>query len=170
MCWAISCWLFFVFCVSDSIEDEMEMATVRHRPEALALLEAQSRFTKKELQILYRGFKNVSGPSCKFKWQFLVNFGDVQRFLYCNWKTDYLGLKYFWAPNLQYGWWWLITWLPSQWECFILQLASYNLHLWQNETVIAAVINLSSQWLCGMPWTSGTSQEIAQTIKHALGM
>lgn len=35
------------------------MATVRHRPEALELLEAQSKFTKKELQILYRGFKNV---------------------------------------------------------------------------------------------------------------
>nr|XP_014429970.1 Kv channel-interacting protein 4 isoform X1 [Pelodiscus sinensis] len=42
----------------DSVEDEMEMATVRHRPETLELLEAQSKFTKKELQILYRGFKN----------------------------------------------------------------------------------------------------------------
>lgn len=44
---------------ADSVEDELEMATVRHRPEALELLEAQSKFTKKELQILYRGFKNV---------------------------------------------------------------------------------------------------------------
>ncbi|KAI4572489.1 hypothetical protein MJG53_005986 [Ovis ammon polii x Ovis aries] len=43
---------------NDSVEDELEMATVRHRPEALELLEAQSKFTKKELQILYRGFKN----------------------------------------------------------------------------------------------------------------
>ncbi|EGW11515.1 Kv channel-interacting protein 4 [Cricetulus griseus] len=43
----------------DSVEDELEMATVRHRPEALELLEAQSKFTKKELQILYRGFKNL---------------------------------------------------------------------------------------------------------------
>ncbi|TRZ23367.1 hypothetical protein HGM15179_003718 [Zosterops borbonicus] len=43
---------------TDTVEDEMEMATVRHRPEALELLEAQSKFTKKELQILYRGFKN----------------------------------------------------------------------------------------------------------------
>ncbi|XP_070118644.1 Kv channel-interacting protein 4 isoform X1 [Equus asinus] len=42
----------------NSVEDELEMATVRHRPEALELLEAQSKFTKKELQILYRGFKN----------------------------------------------------------------------------------------------------------------
>ncbi|XP_014447944.1 Kv channel-interacting protein 4 isoform X1 [Tupaia chinensis] len=44
--------------LEDSVEDELEMATVRHRPEALELLEAQSKFTKKELQILYRGFKN----------------------------------------------------------------------------------------------------------------
>ncbi|XP_033015423.1 Kv channel-interacting protein 4 isoform X5 [Lacerta agilis] len=44
--------------IQNSVEDEIEMATVRHRPEALELLEAQSRFTKKELQILYRGFKN----------------------------------------------------------------------------------------------------------------
>ncbi|XP_078535009.1 Kv channel-interacting protein 4 [Lissotriton helveticus] len=42
----------------DNVEDEMEMATVRHRPEALELLEAQTKFTRKELQILYRGFKN----------------------------------------------------------------------------------------------------------------
>ncbi|XP_060544912.1 Kv channel-interacting protein 4 isoform X1 [Pantherophis guttatus] len=41
-----------------NVEDEIELATVRHRPEALELLEAQSKFTKKELQILYRGFKN----------------------------------------------------------------------------------------------------------------
>ncbi|XP_038608103.1 Kv channel-interacting protein 4 isoform X5 [Tachyglossus aculeatus] len=44
--------------IQNSVEDEMEMATVRHRPETLELLEAQSKFTKKELQILYRGFKN----------------------------------------------------------------------------------------------------------------
>uniref|UniRef100_F6PGD7 Kv channel-interacting protein 4 n=1 Tax=Monodelphis domestica TaxID=13616 RepID=F6PGD7_MONDO len=44
--------------IQNSVEDEMEMATVRHRPEALELLEAQSKFTKKELPILYRGFKN----------------------------------------------------------------------------------------------------------------
>ncbi|XP_078250182.1 Kv channel-interacting protein 4 isoform X2 [Pogona vitticeps] len=44
--------------IQSNVEDEMEMATIRHRPEALELLEAQSKFTKKELQILYRGFKN----------------------------------------------------------------------------------------------------------------
>ncbi|XP_046707384.1 Kv channel-interacting protein 4 isoform X2 [Silurus meridionalis] len=42
----------------DSTEDELELSAVRHRPEALEQLEAQTRFSRKELQILYRGFKN----------------------------------------------------------------------------------------------------------------
>uniref|UniRef100_A0A672IFX5 Kv channel interacting protein 1 b n=1 Tax=Salarias fasciatus TaxID=181472 RepID=A0A672IFX5_SALFA len=39
-------------------DDELEMTTVCHRPEGLDQLEAQTNFTKQELQILYRGFKN----------------------------------------------------------------------------------------------------------------
>ncbi|KAF5907013.1 Kv channel-interacting protein 4 isoform X3, partial [Clarias magur] len=42
----------------DSAEDELELSAVRHRPEGLEQLEAQTRFSRKELQILYRGFKN----------------------------------------------------------------------------------------------------------------
>lgn len=45
--------------VPDSVEDELELSTVRHRPEGLEQLESQTRFSRKELQILYRGFKNV---------------------------------------------------------------------------------------------------------------
>ncbi|KAF0029389.1 hypothetical protein F2P81_018494 [Scophthalmus maximus] len=41
-----------------SVEDELELSAVRHRPEGLEQLEAQTRFSRKELQILYRGFKN----------------------------------------------------------------------------------------------------------------
>ncbi|XP_042617073.1 Kv channel-interacting protein 4-like isoform X2 [Cyprinus carpio] len=41
-----------------SVEDELELSAARHRPEALEQLEAQTRFSRKELQILYRGFKN----------------------------------------------------------------------------------------------------------------
>lgn len=48
------------FSSSDSVEDELELSAVRHRPEGLQQLEAQTRFSRKELQILYRGFKNVS--------------------------------------------------------------------------------------------------------------
>lgn len=35
---------------------------VCHRPEGLEQLEAQTNFTKQELQVLYRGFKNVRCP------------------------------------------------------------------------------------------------------------
>ncbi|XP_012505149.1 PREDICTED: Kv channel-interacting protein 1 isoform X4 [Propithecus coquereli] len=38
------------------------MTMVCHRPEGLEQLEAQTNFTKRELQVLYRGFKN-DGPS-----------------------------------------------------------------------------------------------------------
>ncbi|XP_070849212.1 Kv channel-interacting protein 4 isoform X2 [Chaetodon trifascialis] len=41
-----------------NVEDELELSAVRHRPEGLEQLEAQTRFSRKELQILYRGFKN----------------------------------------------------------------------------------------------------------------
>lgn len=61
--------------IPDSVEDELELSTVRHRPEGLEQLEAQTRFSRKELQILYRGFKNVrpqpssvsSAAQCKVK-------------------------------------------------------------------------------------------------------
>ncbi|XP_047672853.1 Kv channel-interacting protein 2 isoform X1 [Tachysurus fulvidraco] len=41
-----------------SIEDDFELSTVCHRPEGLEKLQEQTKFTKKELQVLYRGFKN----------------------------------------------------------------------------------------------------------------
>lgn len=47
---------------SDSSDSELELSTVRHQPEGLDQLQAQTKFTKKELQSLYRGFKNVSVP------------------------------------------------------------------------------------------------------------
>ncbi|XP_066573220.1 Kv channel-interacting protein 1 isoform X2 [Amia ocellicauda] len=42
----------------DKIEDELELSMVCHRPEGLEQLEAQTNFTRRELQVLYRGFKN----------------------------------------------------------------------------------------------------------------
>ncbi|XP_062908864.1 Kv channel-interacting protein 1-like isoform X1 [Mobula hypostoma] len=42
----------------DKVEDELEMATVCHRPEGLGQLQAQTNFTRREIQVLYRGFKN----------------------------------------------------------------------------------------------------------------
>uniref|UniRef100_A0A8C3W1B8 Potassium voltage-gated channel interacting protein 3 n=1 Tax=Catagonus wagneri TaxID=51154 RepID=A0A8C3W1B8_9CETA len=43
---------------SDSSDSELELSAVRHQPEELDQLQAQTKFTKKELQSLYRGFKN----------------------------------------------------------------------------------------------------------------
>ncbi|XP_012967817.1 calsenilin isoform X2 [Mesocricetus auratus] len=43
---------------SDSSDSELELSTVRHQPEGLDQLQALTKFTKKELQSLYRGFKN----------------------------------------------------------------------------------------------------------------
>uniref|UniRef100_A0A669QBH7 Potassium voltage-gated channel interacting protein 2 n=1 Tax=Phasianus colchicus TaxID=9054 RepID=A0A669QBH7_PHACC len=44
--------------IEDSVEDEFELSTVCHRPEGLEQLQEQTKFTRKELQVLYRGFKN----------------------------------------------------------------------------------------------------------------
>ncbi|XP_063050718.1 Kv channel interacting protein 3a, calsenilin isoform X1 [Engraulis encrasicolus] len=42
----------------DSSDSDLELSTVRHQPEGLDQLQSQTKFTKKELQSLYRGFKN----------------------------------------------------------------------------------------------------------------
>ncbi|XP_041099829.1 Kv channel-interacting protein 2-like [Polyodon spathula] len=42
----------------NSTEDDFELSTVCYRPEGLDKLQEQTKFTKKELQVLYRGFKN----------------------------------------------------------------------------------------------------------------
>ncbi|XP_051514462.1 Kv channel-interacting protein 1-like isoform X1 [Myxocyprinus asiaticus] len=44
--------------IKDKIDDDFELSVVCHRPEGLEQLEAQTNFSKKELQVLYRGFKN----------------------------------------------------------------------------------------------------------------
>ena len=53
-----------MFCLSlDKIDDDFELSIVCHRPEGLDKLEAQTNFSKQELQVLYRGFKNVCSHS-----------------------------------------------------------------------------------------------------------
>eukprot|EP00062_Callorhinchus_milii_P019839 gi/632974851/ref/XP_007903905.1/ PREDICTED: Kv channel-interacting protein 2 [Callorhinchus milii] len=63
--WAVCVWVRVAVahlsprvCVfPDSIEDDFELSTVCHRPEGLEQLQGQTQFSKKELQVLYRGFK-----------------------------------------------------------------------------------------------------------------
>lgn len=44
---------------TDCADNDLELSMVRHQPEGLDQLQAQTQFTRKELQSLYRGFKNV---------------------------------------------------------------------------------------------------------------
>ena len=44
---------------SDHDIDDLEMQVVRYKPEGLDILCRNTKFTKKELQIMYRGFKQV---------------------------------------------------------------------------------------------------------------
>ncbi|KTG44049.1 hypothetical protein cypCar_00003076 [Cyprinus carpio] len=49
---------FFFVCHIDSIEEDFELATVCYRPDSLEKMMEQTKFSKTELQILYRSFKN----------------------------------------------------------------------------------------------------------------
>jgi len=49
--------------MSDQEVDETEKQVARCKPEGLDALCRTTKFTRKELQIMYRGFKNVSGHS-----------------------------------------------------------------------------------------------------------
>lgn len=50
-----------MFCVlSDNEFDELELQVVRYKPEGLDTLCRNTKFSRKELQIMYRGFKQVS--------------------------------------------------------------------------------------------------------------
>ncbi|KAJ8382886.1 hypothetical protein SKAU_G00036640 [Synaphobranchus kaupii] len=84
----------------DSVEDELEMSTVRYRPEGLEQLEAQTRFSRKELQILYRGFKNecpsgvVNEDNFKVIYSQFFPQGDAStyaHFLFNAFDTDHNG-------------------------------------------------------------------------------
>lgn len=61
--------LFPSVCLSipqtDSSDSDLELSTVRHQPEGLDQLQVQTKFTRKELQSLYRGFKNVCLSVCR---------------------------------------------------------------------------------------------------------
>nr|KAF6269408.1 potassium voltage-gated channel interacting protein 3 [Myotis myotis] len=59
---------------SDTSDSELELSMVRHQPEGLEQLQAQTKFTKMELQSLYRGFKNVNATTYA---HFLFNAFDA---------------------------------------------------------------------------------------------
>lgn len=56
------CYFIFtiILIVSDHEFDELELQVVRYKPEGLDTLCRNTKFSRKELQIMYRGFKQVS--------------------------------------------------------------------------------------------------------------
>ena len=50
---------FLYFLFSDNDLDDLEMQVVRYKPEGIEALCKNTNFTRKELQIMYRGFKQV---------------------------------------------------------------------------------------------------------------
>uniref|UniRef100_A0A8C0HCH7 Potassium voltage-gated channel interacting protein 3 n=1 Tax=Chelonoidis abingdonii TaxID=106734 RepID=A0A8C0HCH7_CHEAB len=58
--------------MEDTSDSDLELSSIRHQPEGLEQLQELTKFTKKELQSLYRGFKNVR--RCQpFHWVSLVS-------------------------------------------------------------------------------------------------
>jgi hypothetical protein len=52
--------IFYFVCVTEEDIDEFNIHVSRYRPEELTKLTKITKFNKKEIQLIYRGFKQVS--------------------------------------------------------------------------------------------------------------
>lgn len=58
-----------IFIPSDSSVDDMDVTVTRYKPESIASLCGKTKFSKKELQVMYRGFKQVRPENDHVPWQ-----------------------------------------------------------------------------------------------------
>jgi len=68
--------------VVDNEDEEQESTMVRYHPENLEQLQSQTHFSRQELQLLYRGFKNVRvqyNPTCWVKMLTFLGFCSLWR-------------------------------------------------------------------------------------------
>lgn len=91
-----------------SISDDAELSTVCYRPEGLDRLAQQTNFSKKELQVLYRGFKNVSQ---RLLWMF-----DLCTLFLLFWMTLYMNMWVF-VHSMDF---WIIYMHEKACVCFLL--------------------------------------------------
>lgn len=56
----------FLICVTEEDIDEFNIHVSRYRPEELTKLTKITKFNKKEIQLIYRGFKQVCSYDVKF--------------------------------------------------------------------------------------------------------
>lgn len=59
----------FFFLFLDTDLDELELQVVRYKPEGLDNLCRNTKFSRKELQIMYRGFKQVKIAIMYYKYK-----------------------------------------------------------------------------------------------------
>lgn len=83
---------FLVSYLTDNSDSDLELSMVRHQPEGLEQLQAQTQFTRKELQSLYRGFKNV--------WKQSSKWGKLKTKQWCFRQTVHI--DYFMNPSTKY--------------------------------------------------------------------
>lgn len=70
-----------LFILEEDLDDAMFGKTTRHRPEELKSLERSTKFTRKEIQLIYRGFKQVENVKLiennrKLRWKISTNNHD----------------------------------------------------------------------------------------------
>lgn len=74
--------LLLLLTAADHDIDDLEMQVVRYKPEGLDTLCRNTKFSRKELQIMYRGFKQASRPEHHFT---LYTGVQISK---CNQNTD----------------------------------------------------------------------------------
>ena len=58
--------LLYLLNFTEDESDELNLHVTRYRPEELAKLTKTTKFTRKEIQLIYRGFKQVCGFHSSF--------------------------------------------------------------------------------------------------------
>ena len=84
--------MFLFFCLQlnsilspteEDLDDAMFGKTTRHRPEELKSLERSTKFTRKEIQLIYRGFKQVRYTIARYLWRNSAESFPIVVFYWC---------------------------------------------------------------------------------------
>ncbi|NXI61091.1 CSEN protein, partial [Anseranas semipalmata] len=88
---------------ADSSDGDLELSAVRHQPEGLEQLQAQTKFTKKELQSLYRGFKSECPSGRVDEETFTLIYAQFfpQGGVACGWDVSWWRGDRSWPPSLR---------------------------------------------------------------------
>lgn len=77
-------WHCYYHVIPDADADELDIQVARYKPESLENLCKNTKFSKKELQIMYRGFKQVSESGVRWN---CMNLLPLKGFGIYHWVT-----------------------------------------------------------------------------------